>query len=128
MTDPEVIRAWFTAHLDEDEELARYLTDQFADPDEFDGGWSLWGNVGRAIDEAVRVDFRRGRALRAIAAKRAIIAALPTGEGYDGDRVRFGDWESCSDSCAAEVMIHVLRQLAQDWADDPTMPAELRLA
>jgi hypothetical protein len=67
------------------------------------------------------------RMLAEVAAKRAILDAYA---GID-DRlayVRIGDWESCSDSCAGEVLDRVLRLLAGPYAAQPGFKDEWRVA
>jgi hypothetical protein len=88
MTDTSALRAFIEARLADDDQEAERLR--------------LAG-------------FNTGRALREVAAKRAILAAYT--EDYYGGSVSFGDWEACSDSCAPVVMEHVLGLLASVWSD-----------
>lgn len=54
------------------------------------------------------------RVLRDVEAKRRILAAY-----VDDDRVRFGAFESCSDSCPATVLDEVLKLLALPYGQHP---------
>ena len=91
------------------------------------GGWSidpervppeLWPDVERE-HALLHASPAQRRALRDVEAKSQIVAALPAdSDGYDA-RVRFGTWESCTEPCATDVLIHVLRLLATSYADRP---------
>lgn len=67
------IVAFLHARLDERARVAEDLAAQLADPDEIDGGWSLWGEFGVLVDRAVR--SYRQHELPGIEATRRIIAA-----------------------------------------------------
>lgn len=54
------------------------------------------------------------RVLREVEAKRRILAAY-----VDDDRVRFGAFESCSDSCPVQVLDEVVKLLAAPYSDHP---------
>lgn len=54
------------------------------------------------------------RVLRDVEAKRRILAAYA-----DDDRLRFGDWETCSDSCPVQVLDEVVKLLALPYSDHP---------
>ena len=55
------------------------------------------------------------RRLLDVQAKRRILDAYDD----DEDRVRFGDWESCSDSCPGQVIREITKLLALPHADRP---------
>jgi hypothetical protein len=112
MTD---LVTWLREQFDEDERAAtRQQVDEKwfaerADP----------SSVNATYIEPLRYGGYPGdprRVLAEVAAKRIILAAEPDdGFGY----VRFGDWESCSDSCPSMVMDEVFKLLALPYADRP---------
>lgn len=118
--DIKAVRAWLTARYDEDEasDWPHRRSCQMLQP--VPEGFP-WPTFSCNCDAA-------GRWLHALEAKRAILAALPADpDGYDGDRVTFGGWLSCTDSCVLDIMRHVLVALAQEFITHPHFPEDLRL-
>lgn len=113
MTD---LTEWLRAQLDEDERACREevaameLFRSQQDPTAVDAIWvpplSLAGNPADP-----------DRVLIEVESKRRILDACDWGS-YD-ERVTFGDWESCSDSCPPTIMWEVAKLLALPYAGRP---------
>ena len=76
-------------------------------------------DVMLAARMATSARARAQHVLADVAAKRAILAAYPKDLDGCDERVSFDGWESCSDSCPAEVMTRVLQLLALPYAGHP---------
>lgn len=104
MSDDLIV--WLRAQLDEDE---RGINEWIEVP--WDG---LLSSPLRAVHEITeQVGVQRMRA--EVAAKRAILDSYDE----DEDRVTFGHWTSCSDSCPGNVIYEVVKLLASVYADRP---------
>lgn len=112
------IREFLTARLAEDQKIAE---DAYA----LDDNWPFWIDVDDEHHYRAACKFREGlgpaRALRDVESKRRILAAY-----VDDDRVRFGAFESCSDSCPATVLDEVLKLLALPYDQHPDYREEWR--
>lgn len=123
MTD---LATWLREQLDHDEQVARAAIRRRTTSRRMIRG------VMTDVIEQPDPSWRRSawppeRVLRQVAAHRAILAAY---ESFD-DRlgyVQFGDWESCGDSCAAEVVRRAVLAISVIYADrdgyDPAWAAE----
>jgi len=87
----------------------RYWTDG----DAIDWGWHMHESAVELHSHA-----EAERTLHDVQAKRRIVAMYVEDE-YGYTRVRFGDFESCSDSCPGTVMDEVLKLLALPFVDHP---------
>jgi hypothetical protein len=88
-----------------------------------DHGWPAHSMPRRVATEMVEVDSSAAghivrhdpaRVLRDVEAKRRILAAY-----VDDDRVRFGAFESCSDSCPRQMLDEVVKLLAMPHDQHP---------
>lgn len=150
--DHEELVAWLRAQLDEDERVAKAATpgpwsgdvtgtvcaDADLMPDER-GGEILPPDGPMEVAECYRNELPDERGsnaehiarhdpvwvLRDVAVKRGIVDAYANAITHDG-YVRFGDWESCSDSCPETMMREVVKLLALPYADRPGHRQEWR--
>lgn len=114
MTD---IVAFLTARLDEEAERLEWILGCRNEDDDFDGGWNLWGDFGRAIDLA----FRPARLLADIEAKRRIVERH---RNYDfpfnqDDGPGDYSWTGCCDFCHQPWPCPDLRDVAAPYAGRP---------
>ena len=85
-----------------------------------DGAEDLHARDGFLVARMVRTARRRAeQALRDVESKRRVLAAY-----VDDDRVRFGEFESCSDSCPTTVLDEVVKLLAQAYDQHPDYRSE----
>lgn len=120
------------AALDDDEQIARaalpgpwHVNDEalvetiYSADDVAVVAGGRWGGEAPVFDsDADAVHIVRhdpARVLREVAAKRAIADSYDE----DEDRVTFGHWTSCSDSCPGNVIYEVVKLLASVYADRP---------
>jgi hypothetical protein len=88
------IAAFLNARWAEEAERLEFILSCRSDNEDFDGGWDLWGDYGRAVNAA----FDPRQMLDDIAAKRAILAEVLSWEHayIDGDT-----WLSCAQAVSA---------------------------
>ena len=119
------------AAIDTDERLALAVEDRSAPwngewtaPEEGYGvrthnGWTVVSGHGQtSLPPGVAVHIANhdpARALREVAAKRAILDSLDE----ENDCVHFGDWTTCADSCPVDVIWQVIKILASAYRGRP---------
>jgi hypothetical protein len=126
--------AWLRQQLDEDERVARAadsgrwlpedkgITFEYR-ADDFHGGEAQARLVADTRANQWHIaNWDPARVLAEVEAKRRILEAAPD----EGDSVRYGNWASCGDGCAATVQLEVIKLLAQPYAGQPGWREEWR--
>lgn len=132
----EFLRARYAVQETPLREVVRQLDAHAASDDDvvgIDGGWTLWGSFGRAVDAA----FQPRQMLRDIEAKRKLVDAVMAWEhkllysGYDGNNGPYPcTWEGVEcdpDMCGVvEKQRQVLGALVAEFASHPDYREEWR--